>query len=157
MPETIERPQPPIVYADYSPERKAEVLALVDAADGNVFQVARETGINEATIRYWIQNKSRYREFQEVKRQSLADLAESNAYRLGFSIQNQDLSEIPLNHKATAFGIMIDKMQLLRGQPTSIGVSVERQELTVVLAEALGEVIDVTPVDNSVSSLELLR
>jgi hypothetical protein len=40
---------------------------------------------------------------------------------------------------------MIDKSQLLKGLPTDISASIEKVELTVVLQDALRDVIDVTP------------
>jgi len=129
----------------YSPERKAEVLSLLDANEGNLRLTAKDTGIDKETIRYWIQNRHRYVELQPKKLIDLAQIAESNARRLASNISTMDLSEVPLNHQATAFGIMIDKMQLLRGLPTNITESVERQDVTVILQSALSDAIDITP------------
>lgn len=145
--EAAQLPAPQIVYQDYSPERKAEVIALVEANGGNVKRTADQTGIQYSTIQYWLSHPGRFNEFRQEKRVALADLAENNAYKLGFSIATQDLTDVPLNHRATAFGIMVDKMQLLRGLPTNISENIERTELTVVLNDALADCIDVTPAE----------
>lgn len=140
-------------YKDYSAERKAEVLALVTAHNGNVAQVSRLTEIPDQTIRGWLEQADRYREVRSEKQSDLAQKLENNAHRLANSIADHDLSIVPLASKATALGIMVDKMQLLRGEPTSITANVDRQELSVTLHSALGELdqadarepIDVTP------------
>lgn len=136
-------------YADYSAERKAEILALVTAHGGNVAQVARLTQIPHQTIRRWVEASDRYSALQTEKQIDLAQKLENNAHKLANSIADHDLSIVPLASKATALGIMVDKMQLLRGEPTSITANVERQELTVTLRSALSELtedaIDVTP------------
>lgn len=129
-------------YRDYSLDIKAQAIALLKANDGNVGRTARELNIPDDTVRYWLNNPS-LAEIHTQKRLELSDLAESNAYKLGLSINSLDLSDVSLSQQATAFGIMVDKMQLLRGQPTSISENIERKELTVVLEDALNDVIDV--------------
>ena len=142
-----ERPANIRPYQDYSVAQKAEVLALVEANKGNVDKTARETNIPHQTIRFWLANKERFSNVQTIKQVELASLAESNAHLLGNSIANHDLDSASLSQKATAFGIMIDKMQLLRGLPTNITESVERQDVTVILQSALSDAIDITPTD----------
>lgn len=140
-------------YKDYSAERKAEVLALVTANGGNVARVAKETGIAHQTIFNWLKQAQRYSHLEQRKQTELAQKLENNAHMLADSIADHDLSIVPLASKATALGIMVDKMQLLRGEPTSITANVDRQELSVTLNSALGELdqadptrtIDVTP------------
>lgn len=132
-------------YQDYSAARKAEVLALVDAANGNVLQVARDTGIAHQTIRYWLADESRYSEFKNEKRVELTEKLDFTAHLLVDSITSEKIADASLSQIATAAGIMIDKSQLLKGLPTSISESVERQELTVLLSDALSEAIDITP------------
>jgi transposase len=38
----------------FTPEFKAEAVAMVDAASGNIAQVAKELGIAESTIGNWV-------------------------------------------------------------------------------------------------------
>lgn len=132
-------------YQDYSAERKAEVLALITAHGGNVAQVANLTGIAHQTIRRWVAAADRYSTLQTEKQIDLAQKLENNAHKLANSIGEHDLSIVPLASKATALGIMVDKMQLLRGEPTSITANVDRQELSVTLYSALGELGEAAP------------
>jgi transposase-like protein len=134
-------------YQDYSREQKAEVLAILEANSGNLKRTAAETGIDHSTIRYWYENRDRFRELQPQKIIDLASKAESNAHLLADSIATHDLDTASLSQKATAYGVMIDKMQLLRGLPTSITETVERQDMTIILQSALSDAIDVTPTD----------
>ena len=129
------------------------MLALIQAHDGNVLQVANLTGIAHQTIRRWLDQADRYSALRNEKSIDLAKKLEDNAHRLADSIADHDLSIVPLQSKATALGIMVEKMQLLRGEPTSITANVDRQELSVTLNVALAELgeadqqpaIDVTP------------
>ena len=38
----------------FTPEFKSEAVALVEAADGNIAQVAKELGVAESTIGNWV-------------------------------------------------------------------------------------------------------
>lgn len=139
---------PPITtirpYADYSFERKAEVIALVDANNGNVLQTSRDTGIPHNTIREWLTNADKYSDIRKQKSVTLAQKLENQAnYYL--ELAEDKAAEAPFNHLMTGAGIAIDKMQLLRGQPTSINVGIGRDELAELLSASLGEAIDVTP------------
>ncbi len=142
---TQDRPEGLRPYADYSIERKAEVLALVEANAGNIDRTARETGIPHQTIRFWQANKQRFSNLQTQKQLDLSDIAEANARLLGQSIANHDLEQAPLGQKATAFGIMVDKMQLLRNLPTLINATLDSDSLVSLLESSLADCIDVTP------------
>ena len=78
-----------------------------------------------------------------IKKGHLADECEEIAWRLAQAMPEK-IGKASLSQMATSFGIMIDKMQLLRGLPTSITESVERQDITVILQSALDEAIDIT-------------
>jgi transposase-like protein len=127
-------------YKDYSAERKAEILAQVTAHGGNVAQVARLTDIPHQTIRSWLEQADRYSELQTQKQTDLAQKLENNAHKLADSIAEHDLTIVPLQSKATALGIMVDKMQLLRGQPTSIHEerTIDSRQVLVLLQETIG-------------------
>lgn len=126
-------------YQDYSPEQKAEVISKVRANGGSVTLTAKLLGIPRQTIDYWIREQDRYADFQPEIQRELSNKLENIAHNLADSIEDHDLSIVPLASKATALAIAIDKMQLLRGLPTSITGEVERQELVVILQSALGE------------------
>ena len=134
-----------IGYQDYSADRKAEVLALVKANGGNVARVAKELNIAHQTIFNWLKQADRYSHLERQKQSDLALKLENNAHMLADSIGDHDLTIVPLASKATALGIMVDKMQLLRGQPTSINVSLDREDLSSFLDATLSDVIDITP------------
>ena len=141
--------QPKAPYQDYSLDRKAEVLAMVKANDGNVDRTALETGIPHQTIRYWLANSDRFSQIQTQKSVDLAQKLENQAH-FYLDLAEGKAAGAPFNHLMTGAAIAIDKMQLLRGLPTSINAEVERQELVVILQSALsagleGETIDVTP------------
>jgi len=125
-----------IQYRDYPEEKKAEALLAYEANSFNVSQTARQLGIPRQTLDYWIKDAERFAEIQKGKRGILADRLENIAYSLVDSIDSHDLSIVPLQNKATSLAIAIDKMQLLRGQPTSISQSViSEEERQVKMAE----------------------
>lgn len=137
-------------YQDYSPERKVEVISLIEAASGNTSLVSRDTGIARQTLDYWWQNKSRFAEIQPRKRLELIQKLDYCTDLLVDSIPAK-IEDATLSQVATAAGIMIDKSQLLKGLPTNITESVERQELVVILQSALaagaeveGEIVEET-------------
>jgi transposase-like protein len=99
------------VYKDYSPEQKAEVIAKVRANGGKVSLTAKLLGIPRQTIDYWIKEQDRYAEIQPEITRSLTNKLENIAHNLAESIEDHDLSIVPLGSKATALGITIDKMQ----------------------------------------------
>ena len=132
----------------YSPERKAEVLAMVAANEGNVLKTARETGIRHSLIQYWQANQDRYANLRHQKQLDLASRYERLTHicldNWESKIDNASLAQL-----ATASAIATDKMLLLRGQPTSITEHVERPELVSILREALESQLDVIDVEPS--------
>jgi transposase-like protein len=134
-------------YTDYSIERKAEILALVEANGGNLKRTADQTGIQYSTLQYWQANKQRFNELRQQKELDLASKFESNAHLLVNSISEHDLSTASLSQKATAAGIMVDKMQLLRSQPTQITANVNIDSLTVTLQQVIAEITSTDSTD----------
>jgi len=132
----------------YSPERKAEVLSLYDANNGNLKRTSLETGIDHSTIRYWVENQERYRELQPKQRLDLAERFKKNAH-LALDLAETKASEASYAQLMTGAAIATDKMQLLNNLPTSITVNVERVELVGILQSALeaglADAIDVSP------------
>lgn len=140
--------RPRVTYQDYSIERKAEVLALIQANDGNILQTSRDTGIPHQTIRRWVEYPERFSALQTEKQDNLLEKLDKRAHDLIDAMPDK-IPGASLSATATALGIVIDKSQLLRGLPTSINAEVERQELVIILQSALNaggpEPIDVTP------------
>ena len=118
-------------YRDYPLELKTSVVAAIEANGGNVLATARLFNLPRDTVNYWWKNSERFVQIQQQNPgyvASIADKCESIAHNLADSIDSHDLSIVPLGQKATALGIVIDKMQLLRGEPTSISTSAMSEE-----------------------------
>lgn len=132
-----------------NPELRAQALEL--ARKGlKAAQIAKQTGANVTTVHYWLNAADDAEPL--AKTLDLASRFEKAA-ELFVSLAVKKARKAPFNHLMTAAGIAVDKMQLLRGEPTSITANVDRQELSVTLHSALGELdqadarepIDVTP------------
>lgn len=133
----------PAVYQDYSIDRKAEVLALVKSNTGNIAQTARETGIPYQTIQTWLINSDRFAEIQCQKQTDLASRFEGAANDW-LTIAEGKAKDAPFNQLMTGVGIAVDKMQLLRGAPTSINLNLDLNgnDLAGILSGALADVVD---------------
>jgi hypothetical protein len=136
---TQERPERrPHEY--YSPERKAEVLALLDANEGNIWRTAQEANIAHTTIQYWESNRERFDDLRKQKKEDLDSILDKTVHKYINSIFSHDLEETPLNQKAQAFGIVFDKLQISRSLPTSITQHQNSESLTIVLQQVLNEI-----------------
>jgi hypothetical protein len=138
--ETQIQPVRPRIVRSYSSQERREAVAAYNQV-GNLEKVSEALGIPISTLSGWTltpalyspKNRSNLADKFEFAANFFIDIAVKKAKKAGFS------------HLMTAAGIAVDKMQLLRGQPTSISETIERQELTIVLADALADAIDVTP------------
>ena len=112
-------------WTDYSDEDKASAVLMLEAAGypgrkGAMSQVVRELGVPESTLRSWAKNehgappaKVRDRKRGELI-ESLNEVATKLIAHLGDIADTGDVRET-----ATAAGILIDKLQLLRGDSTA--------------------------------------
>jgi hypothetical protein len=113
----------------YSDHQRAEALAVLDANGGALRQTSRDTGIPTSTLKLW-RDEGVHPDCAELcteKKQSLADRLEALAHTLIDALPGK-VTDASLQQAATSLGIAVDKMRLLRGEPTSIQES--RQELT---------------------------
>lgn len=121
----------------YSEKRIAETLAVLKANGGNVSRTSRETGVPRGTLRGW-----RDASAADAGRQAaIADQTEEQKERLGdvlegfirrvFSvgITDEKLKAADVKDLVLAAAVAVDKMQLLRGEPTDIN---EQRGLTVL-------------------------
>ena len=117
----------------YSEEQKGEVLALLDANDGNLKKTRRDIDWDHvpsrSTIRRWDENaqqpkgepdravaKSRHR-----KKGELADRLQEIAWNLARHIDSKEkIDSATVSQLTTAFGTVVDKMRLLREEATEI-------------------------------------
>ena len=108
---------------DYSDQFKAEALAALDANRGNLKRTAIELDIPQSTLRDWregVGTRALTSSIRDQKRGDLADRLEEIAWKLVDGIEDGDIEKASLVQKTTAFGILCDKMRLLRGEATSI-------------------------------------
>lgn len=140
-------------YRDYPEELKASVIAAIKANNGNVLATSRLFNLPRDTVNYWWRHSERFVELEQTSKLNLADKLEQIAHNTTDSLADHDLSIVSYRDKASSLAVIIDRMQLLRGEPTTIaGVSEADRQLR--LAELLvrlesrgpaGMVIDVTP------------
>ena len=107
----------------YSDEERATALAALVANGGNVARTARQLAIPAETLRKWSKGERHPESTQmgEQKKGPLADAIEAVANQLLGDLSDEaKRSQASLKDIATAFGIAVDKMQLLRGRATSI-------------------------------------
>ncbi len=111
-------------WTQYSDEDKASAVLMLQAAGwpnrtGAMAQIVRELGVPESTLRSWAKEehgappaKVRARKKGELV-QTLNEVAFKLLDHLGDIATTGDVKET-----ATAFGIVVDKLQLLNGEPT---------------------------------------
>ena len=105
----------------YSDEERANALAALDANDGDVSRTARQLGVPRKTLEDWAKGHVHpaVAEVRQEKKGTLADAIEGVAWKLLDALPGK-VPDADLRQTATALGIAIDKMRLLREQPTSI-------------------------------------
>lgn len=107
----------------YSIDQRAEILASLKANGGNYSKTSREWSVPRATLIRWKEGKGP--DGQEVldlvpqKVIELSDKLENIAHMLTEAIPEK-IQEAKLQNIVASLGIVIDKRNLLRGQPTSI-------------------------------------
>jgi hypothetical protein len=109
----------------YSEVFRAAALAALDANAGNIARTARELGIRRKTLEGWA--KGRTPTDPELRHQKRIDLLASSE-RLadalaGGIVKRVERGKADVKDMALAFGITVDKLLLLRGQPTAISKS----------------------------------
>lgn len=115
----------------YSDNDKAVALATLDANGGNIRQTARVLKLPESTLTDWSNGRGacpEVTEIRQVKKGQLAEKLEEVAHALTDNILLRAQSDFslltPLKDFAVSLGIAIDKMQVLKGEPTSISKDV---------------------------------
>lgn len=105
----------------YSDDDRASALAALAANGGNLARTSAALGIPEATLRQWATGKRHPEAVQmsDQKKAPLADAIEGIARQIADSLPGK-LPDADLKDASIAFGVLIDKMRLLRGEPTSI-------------------------------------
>lgn len=111
----------------YSDNDKALALATLDANGGDVPKTAKLLKIPPSTLADWSKNRGvnkEVTEIRDVKKRELADKLAEVADKLTGNLLIRAESElsilVPMKDIATSLGIVVDKMQLLKGEPTGI-------------------------------------
>ncbi len=112
-------------HRQYTDAQKADAVLLVEAAGypnrpGAILSVAQRIKIPESTLRTWVQRThgAPPAELCDKKKEDLTELLKKAAHALvGHLIEIADMGDV--RETATAVGIVIDKLQLLTGEPTA--------------------------------------
>lgn len=101
----------------YTRTQKAAVVAQVDAT--TLKATAKATGIRESTIRYWLNSG----EFDDIRAKTRADIAEQSLViaqlAAGEIVERIRSGNIDGRSLVMAFGVAVDKLQLLSGEATA--------------------------------------
>ena len=106
----------------YSDEEKASALAALAANGGDVLLTSKQVGVPRKTLEDWSKGRgvcSAVADIRQEKKQDLADRLEDLAHRLVDAIPGK-VAQADLKQLGVCLGIAVDKMRLLREQPTSI-------------------------------------
>jgi transposase-like protein len=138
----------------YSDEEKAQALAILYANNGNIAEAQRQLGIPYRTLANWAaeeregQTHAAIANIGNQKKSDLAQRLEEIARELADAMPDK-IQAATLQQVATSMAIAIDKMQLLRGAPTSISdIAIEQiadriERMTdderAILARQIGE------------------
>lgn len=123
----------------YTDEEREAALLAVKMNDGNVAYTAVQLKIPAPTLRCWA-NGWRHPDamlLHQDKAGNLANAFEEVAWRCVMHA-GEKIPDAPFNHLMTGAGIAVDKMRLLRGEPTTIGQNDNRNvnvNLTALLSK----------------------
>lgn len=100
---------------------KAEILAALDANQGNVKRTARQCGVPISTLRGWAKGRGTnagVAQLRPEKRGDLADALEGIAWQIVELLPGK-LETAEVRELATLLGVSLDKLLVLRGQPNN--------------------------------------
>ena len=118
----------------YTEEDRAVALAAYAANENNLERTAKFCGIARNTLRRWVNGEvvnAPTVALATVKKDQIADECERLAWKLLAGIDDEEkIAGTPVNLLSVAFGTMIDKMRLLRGESTqTVDVNDQRAAL----------------------------
>lgn|SRR5262249_45512588 len=121
----------------YTDRDKAAALAHLQSGRGIVNQAARELGIPNETLRGWAAGRHLQPKVAEefgVVRDTLSAKLEDAAYEMVDAIYEK-IDEASLRDLGATLGVVIDRMRLLREEPTQITESLNRRAMLERLIE----------------------
>lgn len=125
----------------YSDNDKASALAALDANEGNVNLTSKQIGVPRKTLGEWAQNRHVSHDMAELrhdKKEGLATIIEM-AVREMIGASATKLNGANFQQLWTGVGIGVDKIQLLKGEPTAItGTALSEEDRAAKLTEMMG-------------------
>lgn len=115
--------------AKYSDVQRAETMAVLAANGGNLNKTARNTGIPLSTLAKWADGKGHSPDHADLcmeKKKDLAELFEGIARDI-LDAAADKIADASLKDAMVSAGVAVDKMQLLKNEPTSITKSVNER------------------------------
>ncbi|HEX8097836.1 MAG TPA: hypothetical protein VF507_07355 [Pyrinomonadaceae bacterium] len=127
---------------NYSDNDKAEALAALDANGGDLKHTSKLLRIPLSTLTDWSKNRGinqQVTDFREDKKKDLAGKLEELAHKC-VDLLPEKLPFASVRDLAGALIVAVDKMRLLKGEPTAINQTVtltddQRKRLNRVLAK----------------------
>lgn len=110
----------------YSDKEKGAALAFVDFKNGNTREASKVLGIPHTTLQDWVKERGTNEDVAEIrteKKEEISALIEQ-AVRDMVGASTGKLTEANFQQLWTGVGIAVDKMQLLKGEPTAINKDV---------------------------------
>ena len=110
------------LQAKYTEEQRAVALAYHAASGSNLTKTAKDCKIPKSTLHRWLGgagvNDAVFRK-RDIKKGVMADECERLAWKLlGGLDDDRKIEEAAVNTLSVAFGTLVDKMRLLRGEST---------------------------------------
>lgn len=105
----------------WTDEAKAEILAALDANQGNVKRTAKECGVAVSTLRGWAKGRGAnagVAKLRPQKKGELADALEDIAWKI-VELLPSKLEGAEMRELSTLLGVTLDKLLVLRGQPNN--------------------------------------
>lgn len=108
------------MWTRYSDEQRAAVLAALDANGGNLSKTARDTGVPKSTLIAWRDNVHvpPPDELRTSKKLELTELIHAELEAI-FETLPGKRNAADYRALTTGAGILVDKLALLQGDPTS--------------------------------------
>ena len=115
----------------YSPEKRAEVLVILESNNGNIEYTSEQTGVPRKTIYAWLEEKVTQKPIA-IETEKLMPATREEFTKDLTSLRNKVLAhledtylDLKPREAVVALGILIDKTELLSGNATSRTAIVE--------------------------------
>ena len=110
------------MHSKYTEEQKAVALAYYAATGNNLTRTAKDCKLPKQTLHNWVNGgavNATISRKSDIKKGVMADECERLAWKLLGGMDNElKVEEAALNTLSVAFGTLVDKMRLLRGEST---------------------------------------